>query len=91
MAGDVLMMSKSQMEQLAANFARQKETTENVISNIQAGIDSTTWQGGRSDRFRSKWETEFRPSLRALCDALSEYSTFISAELQAGVSALDSV
>lgn len=91
MAGDMLMMSKSQMEQLAINFARQKDTTEGVISGIQSGIDSTTWQGARADRFRTMWETEFRPSLRALCDALNEYSTFISSELKAGVSALDAV
>ena len=91
MAGDMLMMSKSQMEQLAANFSRQKETAEGVISAVQAGIDGTTWQGARADRFRSMWETEFRPSLRALCDMLGEHSAFITAELQAGVSALDAV
>lgn len=91
MAGDMLVMSKSQMEQLAANFARQKETTEGVIGAIQAGIDGTTWQGARADRFRTMWEAEFRPSLRALCEMLGEHSAFIRAELQAGVSALDTV
>ncbi len=91
MAGDMLVMSKSQMEQLAANFARQKETAEGVISAVQAGIDGTTWQGARADRFRTLWETEFRPSLRGLCDMLGDHSTFITAELQAGVSALDTV
>ncbi len=91
MAGDMLVMSKSQMEQLAANFARQKETAEGVIAAVQAGIDGTTWQGARADRFRAMWETEFRPSLRALCDMLGEHAGFISAELAAGVSALDTV
>ncbi len=91
MAGDMLMMSKSQMEQLAVIFARQRETAEGVISAISAGIENTTWQGARSDRFRSQWESEFRPGLRALCDALNEHSAFITAELQAGVSALDTV
>lgn len=91
MAGDMLMMSKSQMEQLAANFARQKETGEGMIGAVQAGIDGTTWQGARADRFRAMWETEFRPSLRALCDMLGEHSTFIATELQAGVSALDTI
>lgn len=91
MAGDMLVMSKSQMEQLAVIFARQKETAEGVISAISAGVDGTTWQGARADRFRHLWETEFRPSLRALCDALGEHSAFITAELQAGVSALDTI
>ena len=91
MAGDMLVMSKSQMEQLAGNFARQKQTAEGVITAIQAGIDGTTWQGARADRFRQLWESEFRPNMRALCDALGEHSTFISRELQAGVTALDSV
>ena len=35
MAGDMLVMSKSQMEQLAVIFARQKETAEGVISRHQ--------------------------------------------------------
>lgn len=91
MAGDMLVMSKSQMEQLAGNFARQKQAAEGVIGAIAAGIDGTTWQGARADRFRQQWETEFRPSLRALCDALGEHSAFIGRELQAGVSALDSL
>lgn len=91
MAGDMLMMSKSQMEQLVAVFARQKQTIEEVIAAIGAGIDSTTWQGARADRFRQLWETEFRPNLRNLCEALGEHSAFIGAELQAGVSALDTV
>ena len=60
MAGDMLVMSKSQMEQLAVIFARQKETAEGVISAISAGIDGTTWQGARADRFRQLWESEFR-------------------------------
>ncbi len=91
MAGDMLVMSKSQMEQLAVIFARQRETAEGVISAIGAGIEGTTWQGARADRFRQLWESEFRPNLRALCDALGEHSTFITTELRAGVSALDTV
>ena len=91
MAGDMLVMSKSQMEQLAVNFGRQKQVAEGVISAIQSGVDGTTWQGARADRFRQLWESEFRPNMRAMCDALGEHSTFIARELQAGVTALDTV
>jgi len=91
MAGDMLVMSKSQMEQLAVIFARQRETAEGVISAIGAGIEGTTWQGARADRFRQLWESEFRPNLRALCAALGEHSTFITTEPSAGGSALDTV
>lgn len=91
MAGDMLVMSKSQMEQLAANFGRQREVAEGVIGAIQSGLDGTTWQGARADRFRQLWESEFRPNLRAMCDALGEHSGFILRELQAGVTALDTV
>ena len=91
MAGDMLVMSKSQMEQLAVNFGRQQQVAEGVISAIQSGVDATTWQGARADRFRQLWETEFRPNMRAMCDALGEHSAFITRELQAGVTALDSL
>lgn len=91
MAGDMLVMSKSQMEQLAVNFGRQKQTAEGVISAIQSGVEATTWQGARADRFRQLWETEFRPNMQAMCEALGEHSTFITRELQAGVTALDTV
>ncbi len=91
MAGDMLVMSKSQMEQLAANFSRQQQAVQDVIRAIQGGIDATTWQGARADRFQQMWNTEFRPNLTNLVNALGEHSTFIGRELQAGVSALDTV
>ena len=91
MAGDMLVMSKSQMEQLAANFGRQKDVAEGVIGAIQSGVESTTWQGARADRFRQLWESEFRPNMRAMCDALGEHSAFIARELHAGVTAMDTV
>lgn len=91
MAGDMLIMSKSQMEQLAGNFARQQQAVQEVIRAIQSGIESTTWQGNRADRFQQLWNSEFRPNLMNLADALGEHSSFISRELQAGVTALDTV
>lgn len=91
MAGDMLVMSKSQMEQLAANFGRQQVAVQDVIRAIQGGIDGTTWQGARADRFQHVWNTEFRPNLTNLVNALGEHSTFIGRELQAGVSALDTI
>ena len=91
MAGDMLVMSKSQMEQLAANFGRQQQAVQDVIRAIQAGLDGTTWQGARADRFNQLWNSEFRPNLMSLVDALGEHSAFIGRELQAGVSALDTV
>ena len=91
MAGEMLVMSKSQMEQLGATFARQGQEVQDVIRAIQAALDGTTWQGGRADRFRQLWETEFRPNLASLVEALGEHAGFIGRELQAGVSALDTV
>lgn len=91
MAGDMLVMSKSQMEQLGANFRTQQEAVERVIAAIQSGIDGTTWQGARADQFRTLWESQFKRNLLALRDALGEHGTFIARELQAGVSALDTV
>lgn len=91
MAGDLLVMSKSQMEQLAATFARQGEEVQGVIHAIQGTLEATTWQGARADRFRQLWESEFRPNLLTLVEALGEHATFIGRELQAGVTALDTV
>lgn len=91
MASDMLVMSKSQMEQLAVTFGSQAEAVQQVIKTIQGGLDGTTWQGNRSDRFRELWATEFRPNLMNLVEALGEHSSFIGRELQAGVSALDTV
>ena len=91
MAGDMLVMSKSQMEQLAATFGHQSQAVQDVIRAIQGGVDGTTWQGNRADRFRQLWESEFRPNLLNLVEALGEHSTFIGRELQAGVTALDTV
>lgn len=91
MAGDMLVMSKSQMEQLAVNFGRQQQAVQDVVRAIQTGLDGTTWQGARADRFHQLWNTEFRPNLMSLVEALGEHSAFIGRELHAGVTALDTV
>jgi uncharacterized protein YukE len=91
MSNDMLVMSKSQMEQLAITFGSQAEAVQQVIKAIQGGLDGTSWQGNRSNRFREAWASEFRPNLMSLVDALGEHSAFIGRELQAGVSALDTV
>lgn len=91
MAGDMLVMSKSQMEQLATTFGQQSVAVQDVMRAIQGALDGTTWQGGRADRFRQLWETEFRPGLTGLVESLGEHSTFIGRELQAGVTALDAL
>lgn len=89
MSGDLLVMSKSQMEQLGANFRTQQEAVERVIAAIQSGIDSTNWQGARAEQFRGVWESQFKRNLVALRDALGEHSTFIVREREAGMAALD--
>ena len=90
-SGDMLVMSKSQMEALGANFRQQAEAVERVIAAIQGGIDGTTWQGARAEQFRTLWESQFKRNLMTLREALGEHSMFISRELQAGVTALDTV
>ena len=89
MSGDMLVMSKSQMDQLGANFRTQQEAVDRVIAAIQSGIENTTWQGARADHFRSAWEGQFKRNLIALRDALGEHSTFIVREREAGMAALD--
>ena len=91
MTGDMLVMSKSQMEQLAATFGHQGQAVQYVIRAIQGSLDVTTWQGARADRFRLLWDTGFRPNLLNLVEALGEHSIFISRGLRAGVMALDTV
>jgi len=67
------------------------QAVQDVIRSIQGGIDATTWQGNRADRFRQLWDSEFRPNLLTLVEALGEHSMFIGRELRAGVTALDTV
>ena len=91
MAGDMLVMSKAQMEALGANFRQQGEAVERVIAAIQGGIDGTAWEGRRAEQFRSQWEGQFKRNLLALRDALGEHAVFLSRELDAAVNALDGV
>lgn len=89
MSGDMLVMNKSQMEALGANFRQQAEAVERVIAAIQGGVDGTNWQGRRAEHFRSAWESQFKRNLLALRDTLGEHSTFIARERDAAISALD--
>ena len=48
---------------------------DDLKANLTTLIGSTDWQGGAADRFRSAWESEFRPALDSLSAALVDGST----------------
>lgn len=49
-----------------------------LLARLSNLINQTTWQGGAADRFRSAWESEFRPALNNLSSALTDASSEVS-------------
>jgi WXG100 family type VII secretion target len=63
-----------ELHTLTASFSRQSGVVEQLMSELSAQLHSTYWQGGAAERFRSAWETEYRPALRSLSAALVDAS-----------------
>ncbi|MEO0492614.1 MAG: hypothetical protein AAF081_04275 [Actinomycetota bacterium] len=91
MSGDMLVMSKSQMQELAAVFGQQSEAANTILAAVDRALNSTTWQGARANHFREQWNGPFKSNLVALQNALAENAAIIGRELQAGVSAMDTL
>jgi WXG100 family type VII secretion target len=59
------------LNSLNASLRRQSGTVETLLSELSTQLNNAHWQGGAADRFRSCWETEYRPALRNLAAALT--------------------
>ncbi len=58
------------LHSLNASLKRQSGTVDMLLSELTTQLHNAHWQGGAADRFRSSWETEYRPALRNLSAAL---------------------
>jgi uncharacterized protein YukE len=47
---------------------------DDLLAALTGEVDSTWWQGGAADRFRSAWEADYKPALRRLSEALVDAS-----------------
>jgi WXG100 family type VII secretion target len=59
------------LDSLNASLRRQGGTVDTLLSELSAQLNDAHWQGGAAERFRSCWETEYRPALRNLSTALT--------------------
>ena len=67
------------LESLSASFQRQSGMVNQLLTELSSQLHATYWQGGRAERFRTEWESEYQPALRNLEAALTDASTHTSA------------
>ena len=62
-----------QIEELAAlkqRFDKEGSTVHELTSAIDGQLNNTWWVGPASDRFRQAWQSEYKPALAKLQNAL---------------------
>jgi WXG100 family type VII secretion target len=67
-----------QLQQLGQTFSREGQNVSQLTSAISGQLNGTYWKGPAADRFRSSWESEFRPTMLRLEAALQQASQEIS-------------
>jgi WXG100 family type VII secretion target len=67
-----------QLQQLGQTFSREGQNISQLTSAINGQVTSTWWKGAAADRFRTSWESEFRPTMLRLEAALQQASQEIS-------------
>ena len=63
-----------QLQELKTTFDRESAAVEDLTRTIDGKVQATWWKGPAADRFRSQWESEFKPNLANLRSALQEAS-----------------
>lgn len=64
-----------QLDTLSRRLGACSSDVDALKSNLTALISGTDWSGGAADRFRTAWDSEFRPSLDSLTAALVDASS----------------
>jgi WXG100 family type VII secretion target len=75
-----------QIEELAAlkqRFDKESHTVSELTSAIDGQLNNTWWVGPAADRFRQAWDSEYKPALAKLRNALTEAGAEVAKRRQA--------
>lgn len=72
-----------ELEHLQVSFQRQSAAVSDLMTALSSDVEATWWQGGAADRFRTAWESDFRPALVRLEEALKEAGDEVGRRAQA--------
>ena len=64
-----ILVQPHELDGLAGSFDQQGEAVNSVIRTLDSGL-RIDWEGVAASTFRSDWESEFKPALNALIEAL---------------------
>ena len=64
-----------QMNMMGTQFNNEADTLSSLVGRITSQLNSTDWEGGAAQRFRDKWNGEFRNVLTQVEAGLRECST----------------
>ena len=64
-----------QMDQLKATFTGRARDTETLRSQLESAVTThipSNWEGPAAEAFRDAWNSQFRPALEKLTQALDD-------------------
>ncbi|HEX7276364.1 MAG TPA: WXG100 family type VII secretion target [Acidimicrobiales bacterium] len=64
-----ILVQPHELDGLASSFDQQGQAVDSVIRTLDSGL-RIDWEGNTASAFRSDWESEFKPALHALIEAL---------------------
>lgn len=56
----------TQLAELDRSFQRQSQNVRELTSQLSGAVGNTWWVGAAAERFKSSWETDFKPMLMRL-------------------------
>lgn len=69
-SGSVIGGEISDLHGLHTNLHSQSQAVDDLMAQLTSNLDSTWWKGGAADRFRESWESDYKPALKRLSQAL---------------------
>ena len=72
MAGNIWGMDVEEVKQLAQTLGQKAGEIDQIISTIGSKVESTTWKGPDSEKFRTDWQGTLSANLKKVADSLRE-------------------
>ncbi len=70
----------AQMRELAKAMSRSGQQLDNVARELNAALGGTRWRGADSERFRQRWASNLRPTLRTAGAGLEDAAKLLAAQ-----------
>ncbi|MDR0960809.1 MAG: hypothetical protein LBM23_10810 [Propionibacteriaceae bacterium] len=82
---DFFGMNIEEVRRTAGSMEQAAQKITDVVTRLNAALQSTEWRGPDADRFREEWNSQHAPAIRAVADDVRSSASEVRMNIEAQI------